>query len=258
MSDGQHLWVTTTAGSVYRLNASNLATERRTAVYYPDEFGTAQQSINDFPKGLERYADDEGTRKYSRATLYAAPVILGGKVIVGFVRGTYYSYPAVMAFDADLSNVLWVGTSFGKRSDFGNIRFSPAHYADKLIFGDPYSNRIYALSESTGSRVWVNELGQKMFQHWSSPVVRNDNVFVARHDGLLHKLRASDGTRIWSIYLGRHESAGISIMKDEALPAVHDTTLWNPEKSSSIFATPAVSGDAIVVGTNEGYLYAIR
>jgi outer membrane protein assembly factor BamB len=257
-SNGRHLWITTTAGSIYRLSATDLTVERKAAVYYPDRFGSPQQSIGDFPKGLERFADDDGTKKYSRASLYGAPLILTDKIIVGFVRETYYSYPAVLAFDADLGNVLWVGSSFGKGADLGNIRFLPAYYAGKLIFGDPYSNRIYALSENTGLRAWTNELGQKMFQHWSSPVVRGDYVFVARHDGLLHKLRAADGSRIWSIYLGRHDGAGISFLKDEALPAVHDDTLWNPDTSSPIFATPAVSSDTIVVGTNEGYLYAIR
>jgi len=263
---GTDLWIATESGWVYQLTAfGTFNFWRKIKVFYPDSFGR-QLNESELPTGTMKYSylgkDDNGEVGFSEARFYAAPLILDDKIILGFVRDTYYSYPAVVAISSQSSGtkVAWFGTDDSQKlgDTFGNIRFTPSEYKDLLIFGNPYSNKAYALSKQDGSLVWETSLGQPMFQHWPSPVVHGDYVYIARHDGYLHKLRAKDGKRLWSIFLGDSESAGLIFRSDQDLPGENLRTQWSPLRASPIFATPAVSGKYIVIGTGEGDLYVIE
>ena len=115
-----------------------------------------------------------------------------------------------------------------------------------------------ALSVSDGRLLWLRAIGQPMFQHWSSPVVKDEFVYVARHDGFLHKLLARDGSRLWSIFLGLEQNAGLALLAEQDVPGASRATVWNPKHTSPIFATPALSEDTIAVGTDEGFLYLVE
>jgi outer membrane protein assembly factor BamB len=164
-----------------------------------------------------------------------------------------------MAFAKD-GGLDWIGTDPDGyiNSAFGDARMTPASWFEQLIFADPYSNSIYSLSSESGEVLWATDLGHPTFQHWPSPVVENDFVYVARHDGFLHKLQANDGKRIWSMYFGQHTHSGKVFSEDEILPNTGSGPVWSAQLANPIFSTPAVSGNTIVVGTNEGYLYIIR
>jgi outer membrane protein assembly factor BamB len=252
------LWVTTEAGTLYQFWVfDKLDMRSRIRLFYPDEYGEPASKLKDLNPGARRY-DALGGGKYSVASLYSAPLVREKNLIVGFVRQTYYNYPAVAAMNRG-GGILWYGTDEkGIVSGFGNVRFMPAYHSGLVILGNPYSNRVYALSETTGKTVWQTELGQEMFQHWSAPVVSREFVYVARHDGFLHKLRAADGTRVWSIFLGLEGNSGMSFLAHEQIPGQSAPAEWKPVLAKPIFATPAVSGNLVAVGTDEGYLYLIK
>jgi len=263
---GTNLWIATESGWVYELTAfGTFNFWRKFKVFYPDYFGS-KLNESELPTGTLKYSylgkDDNGKVGFSEARFYAAPLILDDKIILGFVRETYYSYPAVVAISSQHSGteVAWFGTDDSQKlgDTFGNIRFTASEYKDLLIFGNPYSNKAYALSKQDGTLVWETSLGQPMFQHWPSPVVHGDYVYIARHDGYLHKLRAKDGKRMWSIFLGDSDSAGLIFRSEQDLPGDNLRTQWSPLRASPIFATPAISGKYIVIGTGEGDLYVIE
>ena len=101
-------------------------------------------------------------------------------------------------------------------------------------------------------------MGRPMFQHWSSPVVSGEAVFVGKHDGFLHKLDASSGERCWSLYLGRLDGAGLVIESDQSVPGEGADPAWESARSFPIFATPAVSRGRVALGTEEGVFYLIE
>ncbi len=253
------LWVATEAGSLYQFWVFGSLGDPKsvTPVYYPDEYGDLTLEAG-AESPLRRY-EALGQGRFSRASVYAQPVVLERKVILGFVRQTSYDYPAVATF-TDGGGLAWIGSDAEDKVEdgFGNMRSAPALYENLVICGNPYSNSVYALSLEDGKVVWSTALGQPMFQHWSSPVVAGDAVYVARHDGYLHKLEARTGKRLWSLYLGHPDDAGLVLMGDEALPGGQRRTQWNPNAASPIFATPAVSKSLIAVGAGDGTLYMIR
>ena len=248
------LWVATVSGTLYRyMGFGEVQLRRESRIYYPDEFG------NELSGKAIAWYERLGKGRGQRAKFYGAPLVLDDRVILSVVRARQYDYPPVMAFMKN-GQLDWIGTDPGGMvgSAFGDSRLTPASWYGRLIVADPYSNAVYSLSTDTGEVVWATHLGHPDFQHWASPVVSNDYVYVARHDGFLHKLQASDGKRIWSIFLGQNGHAGRTFLEDEPLPDLESDFEWNSRIPNPIYSTPAVSEDTIVVGTDEGYVYVIK
>ncbi len=248
------LWVATESGTLYRyVGFGDVQMRRRSRIFYPDPLGKNLSGA-----AIDWY-DRLGQGRGRRAKFYGTPVVLGDRIILTLVRQEYYEYPPVMAFLKD-GGLDWIGTDPDGfiNSTFGNSRLTPASWHDQLILADPFSNAIYSLSLESGQVLWATELGYPAFQQWASPVVENDYVYVARHDGFLHKLQAKDGKRIWSMYLGQEAHAGQVFVDNEPLPDMRTDSIWNVRLASPVFSTPAVSKGTIVVGTDEGYLYVIH
>jgi outer membrane protein assembly factor BamB len=248
------LWVATVSGTLYRyVGFGEVQLRRESRVYYPDEFG------NELSGKAIAWYERLGKGRGQRAKFYGTPLVLDDRVILSVVRARQYDYPPVMAFMKS-GQLDWIGTDPDGLvgSAFGDSRLTPASWYGRLIVADPYSNAVYSLATDSGEVVWATQLGHPDVQHWASPVVANDYVYVARHDGFLHKLQASDGKRIWSMFIGQNDHAGRTFLEDEPLPDLPSDFEWSSQISNPIYSTPAVWEDTIVVGTNDGYVYVIK
>ena len=252
-ADRHGLWVATEAGTLYRYAGFGEVQMRRdSSVYYPDELG------HSLAGNAIRWYDRLGNGKGLRAKFSAAPLVLKDSIVLSLVREDDYDYPPVISFRKD-GALGWIGTDPNQfvNTLFGNSHLTPVPWYDRLILADAVSNSIYSISRDTGEIIWATDLGNLNFQLWSSPVVSNDHVYIGTYGGFLHKFAADTGERIWSMYLGQHETAGRTFLRDEPLPDGRDDPAWRLELANPIFATPAVSNGTIVVGTDEGYLYVI-
>ncbi len=248
------LWVATEAGTLHRYTGfGEVQLRRDSSVYYPDELGNRLSG-----RAIEWY-DRLGDGKGLRASFHSAPLVLDDRVVLSFVRESQYDYPPVIAFRKD-GGLGWVGTDPNRivGNLFGDSYLTPAAWYDRLILADPESNSLYSISRESGEILWATGLGSPNFQMRSSPVVAGDFIYIGTYGGFLHKFSALDGERIWSLYLGQRELAGKFYSGDQPLPHFHSDPDYSPEKSSPILATPAISGDTIVVGTEEGFVYVIK
>ncbi|MGD8790622.1 MAG: PQQ-binding-like beta-propeller repeat protein [Burkholderiales bacterium] len=253
-ADRDGLWIATETGELYRLAGfGEVQMRRNSRVYYPDELGHSLSG-----KAIDWY-HRLGDGRGLRARISAAPLVLDNSIVLSLVREDDYDYPPVISFSKG-GALDWIATDPKKivNTPFGNSHLTPASWYDRLILADADSNSIYSVSRETGEVVWATKLGNPNFQLWSSPVVSDDYVYIATYDGFLHKFAADDGERIWSMFLGQHDMAGRTFFADDALPDLQSDPQWQSVPSSPIYATPAVSGNAIVVGTDEGYLYVIN
>ena len=252
-ADRNGLWIATEAGTLYRYAGFGEVQMRRdSSVYYPDELGHSLSG------NAIRWYDRLGNGKGLRAKFSAAPLVLKDSIVLSLVREDDYDYPPVISFRRD-GALGWIGTDPNQFVDtlFGNSHLTPVSWYNRLILADAVSNSIYSISRDSGEIIWATDLGNPNFQLRSSPVVSNDHVYIATYGGFLHKFAAGTGERIWSMYLGQNESAGRMFYRDEPLPDASVDPAWRPDLAHPIFATPAVSDDTIVVGTDEGYLYVI-
>lgn len=197
--------------------------------------------------------------KLDGQSAYGVPTLGGEDVFVGFVRDTYYNVPAVSAFERDSGSKRWQATnSQGLDGGWGNIRSSPALVDGRLIWGEPYSNRIVALDVGEGDVTASIAAGFCTFPHWPSPAVAQHLVYVPRHDGGLYAYDTEQGGLSWKLYLGdsQHVSA--------AFPPEHqegdgNRCQWDPPFGKPIFASPAIAADGtVLIATGDGWLHALR
>jgi len=193
--------------------------------------------------------------------MYPAPTVADGFVYNAYARDTVYRSPALICHSVHGRNE-WGDLSsnaqrYGGRG-FGNIRSSPAVYADTLIYAEPYGNDLIWIDRTTARLEHKLDVGASMFPHWPSPVIATDVLYLARHDGGLYAIDLEGRVEQWMIYLGDHTQAGRTDLPDDIYPPRTYGTEWDPNVGKPLYATPAIARDGrIVIGTGDGWLYCI-
>ncbi len=194
------------------------------------------------------------TGEGGQVRVFAAPTIAGDFLVISLVREDVFAEPALLALDRETGNVAWQAEdAAGIKSEWGNVRSSPAVVGDLLVYGEPYSDRLVALGIEDGRTRWSVQVGPLCYPHWSSPAVVSGQVILPRYDGGLYAVALATKTKAWSIYLGQQALDG-------EFPADFgdDFCEWQPKAGASVIASPAVADNGVVVvGTLEGYLMAV-
>lgn len=219
----------------------------------------AFDSFNISSKTIIFYPDiHNGQTGYSRAKLYSAPLIHEGKIFIGFVRQTYYDYPAVVCVDLISKSVLWYASDPNKKGNhFGNLRTSLLADNGQIIFTHPYSNELVGINEIDGKIEWVTGLGREMFQQWASPIKNDRGYYLSRYDGYLYKINKLSKQRQWGMYLGHSDDAGVVFDSSQEVGNENEQAAWELFKGYSLISTPAIYHNDIIVGSDEGILYCI-
>lgn len=232
--DGTHFFAATLEGSVYAFDRQgNLVWQKNLRSLYPDLIDP------DYPIRFE---------------IYGAPTVYKDFVIIGFARDSYYPEPALLALDRKNGKLRWKATAYAKKSDWGNVRSSPAVFDHFLIYAEPYSNTIVALDADTGKGLGGQSMGAVMFPQWSSPAIAESTVYMPRFDGGLYALNAQNGDRLWQLYLGEPSLAGPKF--PSALSNLSGGA-WKPPVGDAIYASPALAADGRILLPAAGYLYCI-
>ncbi len=192
-------------------------------------------------------------------TLYPAPTLAGGTLLVGYARATTYADRAMQAINARTGAKLWGGVNDRERRNdqsFGNIRSSPAVWRGQAIYAEPYGCSMMAFDVGTGKTTWSIDIGAPMFPHWPSPAIASGTLYLPRHDGALYAVDLAKRQFAWRLYLGDHRMIGPSLPAG-VLPEGRDCA-WDPAVGKPLYASPAIAANGtIYVGSGEGYLYAI-
>ncbi len=206
-----------------------------------------------------RYADEYAKDGHtSVASLCAQPVFADGLILQGLVRQTSYPDPALIALDAASGQQRWASTDPDQKGGgFGNLRSAPVVVDGQVIIAPAYTSGLCAIDIDSGKWLWSVDLGQKMFEQWSSPVMHGQTVYIGRHDGFLHKVDVRRRRREWSMFLGSGAQAGLTIDRDQVLPEFDAQAAWVAAGSASILATPVIDRGRLYVGTDEGILYCL-
>jgi outer membrane protein assembly factor BamB len=186
--------------------------------------------------------------------VFAAPTVAGDSVVISLLRDDLYAEPALVALDRRTGELRWRATDAAEiKSDWANIRSSPAVVGDVLVFGEGYSDALVAVGVDDGKTRWAVKAGAYCYKHWASPAVASGVVVVPRFDGGLYAIDAGTQTLLWSIYIGQQD------LKGEFPPAYsEDFCQWQPLTGSPVISSPAIAENGtVVVGTLEGYLVAV-
>ena len=203
-----------------------------------------------------------------------APAIVDGFAFFGTSGGTFY------AIDARTGQERW------RFRAGASITSSPAYDHGRVFF----SNRggwLYALDARSGAVKWKHRFGADLGRdhYWddflSSPKIDAGVLYVGGGDGVLHALRPGTGRELWrfdaharirttpAIAAG-HVVFGTDAGNAVAVDAHTGKALWSfstegashsfAEKdndTTSIVASPTISGSRVLVGGRDGLFYAL-
>ncbi|MEN6334087.1 MAG: PQQ-binding-like beta-propeller repeat protein, partial [Phycisphaerales bacterium] len=114
------------------------------------------------------------------------PVIAGGKVFVGTLRGTLH------AMDCDTGKDVWIYRSPGA------ILHTCAVGDGKVVFGDD-AGGIRAVNVADGTPAWSVQAGAAV---WNSPVIHQGTVVIGGRDKCLYAIDLSIGRIRWKAAVG--------------------------------------------------------
>lgn len=209
--------------------------------------------------GIVYAIESDGTENWRFETddeyeIRGSPAVADGTVYVG--NATLY------ALDATDGAVQW-------RSHRVSPIWSPAVVDDTVVVGTN-SAGVAALDAADGTERWHVEAGETPFALHAAPAVADGAVFLGSH-GYAYALSIDDGTELWRRHLGdaaRPLSAAPVAVADTvyvgfgstllALDAVDGTERWRSDADSWIRGAPALVGDTLYVGTDDGRLFAIE
>jgi len=220
----------------------------------PGRSGATQAEVRPpFERKWYRLFSDEGLMAGVQ------PVIAGGKVFIGTMRGTFY------AMDSNTGKDLWTFKTAGA------ILHTCAASNEKVFFGNA-EGKIYAVNIADGTPAWFIQTGSAV---WNAPLVYEGMVIVGSRDGKLYAIDSDSGTIKWAaptggpllaspaldakagrIYIGSEDmhvyafdfSDGKQAWRSEKLPGVSFRGYYPvvaPDGSVMVTVTPAISMDSI-------------
>lgn len=211
---------------------------------------------------------------FAEAPVRSTPLINGNTLFIGTTQGKFF---AVNKTNGKLN---W-------QYNTGHAINSSAACQDGKIFFSDNKQTVYALKESNGQLLWKFDLGKKQDYPWrfdyfySSPTLYENKLIIGGDDGYLYMLNQTDGKLVW-----KFKSNGII----RSTPAVFDNTVvvgdmdgslyaldikdgkekWNFKTAGdslknenfgfdrkAILSSPVVSGNKIVFGCRDGFLYCV-
>jgi outer membrane protein assembly factor BamB len=196
---------------------------------------------------------DVRTTGATNPQIFAAPTVVGDLVVLSTMPNEVSPEPALMALDASTGTLVWRASDTAAiKTEWANVRSSPAVIGDLLVYGEGYSGSLVGIAVADGHTQWAIEVGPYCSTHWPSPAVVSGQVILARQDGAVYGVDLRNGRVAWSLYLGEGDAAG-------SFPATFTQTgFCDAAIGHAVQSSPAVADTGvIVIGTLEGLLYAI-
>lgn len=163
--------------------------------------------------------------------LSASPVVRGGQLVVPFASGELAAYDLVTGQET------WRTLLAGDVRDapvaaFADVTAGPVIAGD-VVYAGTRRGEFAAVDLATGEKVWSRTIGAG-----TGIWVVGDSVYAVDDSATLLRLSAANGGEFWRRLLPAFEDP------DDAEGAIH-------------YASPAVAGGRVLVGSSDGQLYAV-
>lgn len=140
--------------------------------------------------------------------------------------------------------------------------------ADGVIYVSHYGNRVGAFSMEDGMKVW--EYGEREFEFYAAPAIHKNWVVVGGRDKRMHGIDRITGKAKWEYRArDRIDSSAVICGGDKLVFGSDDgyvyvlgledgKELWTYEIGAAVKTSPAVTDQWVVLGADDGVLYAFR
>jgi outer membrane protein assembly factor BamB len=140
--------------------------------------------------------------------------------------------------------------------------------ADGVIYVSHYGNRVGAYSMADGAKVW--EYGEREFEFYAAPAIWEKAVFCGGRDKRFHAIDRTTGAKLWEFRSrDRIDSSAVICAGKAALFGSDDgylyaldlkegKELWQYEVGAPIKTSPAIAGDYVIIGADDGNVYCFK
>jgi eukaryotic-like serine/threonine-protein kinase len=192
----------------------------------------------------------------------SSPAVVQGTVYFGSGDGNVY------ALDAASGDLKW-------KFKTGDVVHSSPAVADGMVYVGSWDTYFYALDATTGAQKWRFKTGDDPVIHnqigiQSSPLVADGLVYFGCRDSNLYALNAHSGEKKWAFNNKGSWVISSPVVKDGRLYfATSDTGLFHSVDAKTgneiyslkfiwpLFSSPAIAGNVLYIGSEEGKLFAV-
>jgi len=140
--------------------------------------------------------------------------------------------------------------------------------ADGVIYVSHYGNRVGAYSMADGAKIW--EYGEREFEFYAAPAIWEKAVFCGGRDKRFHAIDRTTGAKLWEFRSrDRIDSSAVICAGKAALFGSDDgylyaldlkegKELWQYEVGAPIKTSPAIAGDYVIIGADDGNVYCFK
>ena len=212
--------------------------------------------VGSYDSRLYSFDATDGKVLWSYATenyINGTPAVEAGRVVLG---GCDAKLHVVSAREGVPEKSIFLGPE-------AHIAGSIALVGGRAYFGH-YGNEFVCVDLETSEVVW--SYGGRHQPFFSSPAVTEERVVFGGRDKLLHCVRRSDGTALWTFPTRRKVDGSPVVAGDKVIFGSGDgrlylldlesgRELWRFDVGQAIISSPAVVDGRVYVGANDGRLY---
>lgn len=193
-----------------------------------------------------------GYEKYSG--IFSSPVYYKGAVYIAGKNGLIYSMSAKSG-----------GRNWQRRT-FAAVYGSPT-INDGVYYIATYGRKLFAYDAESGKVIWRKALGPDEYAY-SSPVIEGSRIYLALKNGRVKIFNKRNGADVSVISLPGGISSTPAVTNagyifvgcDDgnlyALDTIARTVAWKYKTGGEVHSSPAVTADAVYVGSKDGSVYA--
>jgi outer membrane protein assembly factor BamB len=185
-------------------------------------------------------------------TYYANPAINGSNVIVGDYKNT------LSALNIQSGTLSWTFKGATNRYIGGAL------VADDTILAPNADYNLYAL-DLNGNLKWKFTARQAL---WSTPIVRDEVVYLSSMDHYLYAINLKNGQLIWEVDLGGAivyspsfdtDTIFIATLANEviALKASNGSVIWKNASEIGLWSQPVYNEGVVYYGDTAGKVFAV-
>ncbi len=182
--------------------------------------------------GQRIWSSSAGEGTGDNGNISASPVVAGGRVYTMDVKGT------ITAFSAASGGRAWRMSIVPEGEDDDGITGGGLAASNGILYVVTGYGEIIALDQGSGQRLWTVNMEIPMR---SAPTVDGGTLYAVSTDNRIFAVSTADGSKLWT-YRGIPESTGLV---SGASPAVSGDMVVVPFSSGEIIAFKSATGDPV-------------
>ncbi len=194
------------------------------------------------------------------SSVEGSAAIDGESLFFGTGEGRFF------ALDSKTGNKLWRIDTEGRIA--GGVNFANLADGSRAVLFGCYNGKLYCIHSRSGEKIWEYTTGNYIN---GTPAVHSGKIYFGGCDSYLRVLDLESGREIFSADVGSYLPSSPAVSNNYVVAPTYSgsvicfstadfSKLWSfedPEEDPLFLSSPAISGNTVVIGSRNAFIYAI-